>query len=118
MDRLRWRPPWLWQARRAHSSSPLRTHVRLRLRALGCYKQLDVPSHPRVSSMATLTDLISRARLEVGDTATPFRGDYPGDGVTTTIVTDSKPLADGTIIVQQDATTLTLNADYTIDIED
>ena len=47
--------------------------------------------------MATIPDLITRARLELGDQAKPFQRQYEGDGVTTRLETPRKPLAPNTL---------------------
>lgn len=71
--------------------------------------------------MTDVPTLISRARLEMGDLATPFTSQYQGDSVTKVVTVPRKPVASSglsAVVVDNSTgipTTLNQGTDYTVD---
>lgn len=62
--------------------------------------------------------LISRARLEMGDTGHSVAAEFQGDDLTTVLTLMQKPLQPTTVVVQVDTTSLTPDVDYTVNAEE
>jgi hypothetical protein len=65
--------------------------------------------------MATLSDLISKVRLELNDQARQFTKTFTGDGVTKDFNTGYKPLDSSTLLVTDNSTILTNPSTYTVE---
>jgi hypothetical protein len=65
--------------------------------------------------VATVVDLISRVRLELGDQPTQFSYTATGDGVTTTFSLGYKPVDPSTLLVKVGSSTKATPADYTLE---
>lgn len=70
--------------------------------------------------MATLTGLIARTKLELGEYDAPFQVSFPGDGIRTQFELDYDNIVPGSVVVwlaSAPNTPLTTPAQYTIDLE-
>ncbi|NBW10064.1 MAG: hypothetical protein EBR82_18755 [Caulobacteraceae bacterium] len=65
--------------------------------------------------MATLSDLISKVRLELNDTPRQFTKTFIGDGLTKDFSTGYKPLDTTTLVVTDDGTPLANPTGYTVE---
>lgn len=68
--------------------------------------------------MATVSLLIARARLEIGDTATPFRCEIVGDGDSNILALSRSKVDATTLQVSVNGSAQTQGVDYTVDSKD
>jgi hypothetical protein len=65
--------------------------------------------------MATVSSIIARARLEIGDSLKPFSSQSTGDGVTTNFGLSRDPVDPSSVTVTVDGVTQVSGADFTLD---
>ena len=65
--------------------------------------------------MATLSDLITKVRVEINDQAKQFTKTFTGDGTTTAFNLAIKPVDDATLLVKDNTTTLANPTGYTVE---